>query len=61
MERVFIGATRAKATRMADEWWAHQTGLRQTLRNEMAVGKKAPAAELDQWAITIHYEVESPG
>ena len=24
MERVFIGATRAEATRMADEWWAHQ-------------------------------------
>jgi hypothetical protein len=21
MERVFIGATRAEATRMADEWW----------------------------------------
>ena len=40
MERVFIGATRAEATRMADEWWAHQTGLRQTLRNEMAVGKR---------------------
>ena len=24
MERVFIGATRAEATRMADEWWGHQ-------------------------------------
>ena len=37
MERVFIGATRAEATRMADEWWAHQKGLRQTLRTEVAV------------------------
>ena len=32
MERVFIGATRAEATRMADEWWGSQKGLRQTLR-----------------------------
>jgi hypothetical protein len=28
---VFIGATRAEATRMADEWWERQRGLRQTL------------------------------
>ena len=40
MERVFIGATRAEATRMADDWWAHQKGLRQTLRTEVAVGRK---------------------
>jgi hypothetical protein len=26
VERVFIGATRAEATRMADEWWARQKG-----------------------------------
>ena len=37
MERVFIGATRAEATRMADEWWERQKGLRQTLRTEMAI------------------------
>ena len=36
------GATRAEATRMADEWWAHQKGLRQTLRTEVAVGRKDP-------------------
>jgi hypothetical protein len=44
---------------MADEWWAQQKGLRQTLRTEIAVGKKAPDAELDQWAITIRYEGEN--
>ncbi len=31
MEGVFIGATRAEATRMADEWWGRQKGLCQTL------------------------------
>ena len=60
MERVFIGATRAEATRMADDWWAHQKGLRQTLRIEVAVGQKGPDAQLDQWAITIRYEDENP-
>ena len=45
---------------MADEWWAHQKGLRQTLRTEVAVGRKAPDAQLDQWAITIRYEDENP-
>ena len=43
---------------MADDWWAHQKGLRQTLRTEVAVGRKAPDAQLDQWAITIRYEEE---
>jgi hypothetical protein len=60
MERVFIGATRAEATRMADEWWANQTGLRQTLRTEVAVGQKGPDAQVDQWSITIRYEDETP-
>jgi hypothetical protein len=59
MERVFIGATRAKATRMADEWWGSQKGLRQTLRTEVAVGGKGPDAQLDQWAVTIRYEDEN--
>jgi len=60
MERVFIGATRAEATRMADEWWGRQKGLRQTLRTEVAVGRKGPdAAQLDQWAITIRFEDEN--
>jgi len=59
MERVFIGATRAEATRMADDWWARQKGLRQTLRTEVAVGQKGPDAQLDQWAITIRYEDEN--
>ena len=45
MERVFIGATRAEATRMADEWWGSQKGLRQTLRTEVAVGRKGPDAQ----------------
>jgi hypothetical protein len=36
MERVFIGV--ADATRLADEWWSRQKGLRQTLRTEVAVG-----------------------
>ena len=58
MERVFIGATRAEVTRMADEWWGRQKGLRQTLRTEVAVGGKGPDAQLDQWAITIRYEDE---
>ena len=53
MERVFIGATRAEATRMADEWWGRQKGLRQTLRTEVAV--------VDQWAITIRFEDETSG
>jgi hypothetical protein len=61
MERMFIGATRAEATRMADEWWAHQKGLRQTLRTEVAVGRKAPDDQLDQWAITIRYADEKSG
>jgi hypothetical protein len=60
MERVFTGATRAEATRMADDWWTRQKGLRQTLRTEVAVGQKGPDAQLDQWAITIRYEDESP-
>jgi hypothetical protein len=58
MERVFIGATRAEATRMADDWWAQQKGLRQTLRTEVAVGRKGSDDQLDQWAITIRYEDE---
>jgi hypothetical protein len=61
MERVFIGATRTDATRMADDWWAHQKGLRQTLRTEVAVGRKEPDDQRDQWAITIRYENEGPG
>jgi hypothetical protein len=61
MERVFIGATRAEATRMADEWWGRQKGLRQTLRTEMAVGGEGPDAQLDQWAITIRYEDANSG
>jgi hypothetical protein len=44
---------------MADDWWAHQTGLRQTLRTEVAVGRKGPDDQLDQWAITIRYEDEN--
>ena len=59
MERVFIGVNRAEATRMADEWWGRQKGLRQTLRTEVAVGGKGPDAQLDQWAITIRYEDEN--
>jgi hypothetical protein len=27
----------------------------------VAVGRKAPDAQLDQWAITIRYEDENPG
>jgi hypothetical protein len=46
---------------LADDWWVRQKGLRQTLRTEAAVGKRAPDAELDQWAITVRYETESPG
>ena len=45
---------------MADDWWTRQKGLRQTLRTEVAVGQKGPDAQLDQWAITIRYEDESP-
>ena len=59
MERVFIGATRAEATRMADEWWGSQKGLRQTLRTEVAVGRKVPDAQLDQWAITVRFKDEN--
>ena len=58
MERVFIRATRAEATRMADEWWGRQKGLQRTLRTEVAVGGKGPDAQLDQWAITIRFEDE---
>jgi hypothetical protein len=61
MERVFIGATRADATRIADEWWSRQRGLRQTLRTEVAVGGKGPDAQLDRWAITIRFDVENSG
>ena len=61
MERVFIGAARADATRMADEWRSRQRGLRQTLRIEVAVGGKGPDAQLDRWAITIRFDVENSG
>ena len=61
MERVFIGVSRAEATRKADEWWGRQKGLRQTLRTEVAVGGKGPDAPLDQWAITIRFEDENSG
>jgi hypothetical protein len=43
---------------MADDWWARQKGLRQTLRTEVAVGRQGPDDQLDQWAITIRYEDE---
>jgi hypothetical protein len=36
---------------MADEWWANQTGLRQTRRTEVAVGQKGPDTQVDQWSI----------
>jgi hypothetical protein len=59
VEKVFIGLDRAEASRKADDWWARQKGLRQTLRSEVAVGAKGPdATQLDQWAITIHFERE---
>jgi hypothetical protein len=61
MERVFIGITRADATRKADEWWGRQKDLRQTLRTEVAVGGKGPDGQLDRWAITIRFEDESSG
>ena len=61
MERVFIGVTRADATRMADEWWSCQKGLRQTLRTEVAIGGKGPDDQLDRWAITIRFEDENSG
>ena len=47
MERVFIGATRAEATRMADDWWAHQKGLRQTLRSEVVVAETVAGVKAD--------------
>ena len=60
MERVFIGATREEATRKANEWWASQKGLRQTLRTEMATGQKGPTlADQDRWTVTIRYEQEN--
>ena len=58
---MFIGVSRAEATRKADEWWEGQKGLRQTLRTEMAVGGKGPDGQLDRWAITIRFEDESSG
>ena len=58
MERVFIGSDRAEATRMADEWWQSQNGLRQTLRTETAMPDRA---QLDRWAITIHFEKDNAG
>jgi hypothetical protein len=60
MERVFIGVSRADATRKAAEWWGRQKDLRQTLRTEVAVGGKGPDGELDRWAITIRFEDENP-
>ena len=48
MERVFIGATRAEATRMADEWWGRQKGLRQTY------GPKWLSAERNQMPSSIN-------
>jgi hypothetical protein len=59
MERVFIGVSRADATRKADEWWGRQKDLRQTLRTEVAVGGKGPEGQLDRWAITIRFEDEN--
>jgi hypothetical protein len=44
MERVFIGVNRAEATRMADEWWGRQKGLRQTLRTEVAERDQMPSS-----------------
>ena len=61
MERVFIGVSRAEATRKADEWWGRQKGLRQTLRTEVAVGGKGPDGQLDRWAITIRFQDENSG
>ena len=42
--------------------WQRQRGLRQTLRTEVAVGQKGPdIAQLDRWAITIHFEKDDTG
>jgi len=38
-----------------------KSGLRQTLRTEVAVGGKGPDGQLDRWAITNRFEDEKPG
>ena len=60
MKKVFNGSSQQEANRKADEWLRGQKGLRKILRTQVAIGDEGPSLrEADQWAVTIHYEVEN--
>jgi hypothetical protein len=60
MKKTFTDDTEAGARRKADEWWKAQTGLREIDRTVLGTGDDGPArADMDRWAVTIHYEPEN--
>ena len=61
MERVSIGASRAEATRMADEWGDAKRDCAKLCVRKWVSAERGPDTQLDQWAITIRYEDENPG
>jgi hypothetical protein len=57
MQKSFIGLTRQEAHRLANEWWAAQTGVRKVRETEVAIGDEGPSIlDANRWAVTIHYE-----
>jgi hypothetical protein len=55
MEKHFDAATRAEAIELANEWWANQKGLTETLRLIFPVGDRSSPT----WKVVLHYE-EAP-
>ena len=57
MEKHFEAATRAEAVKLANEWWAAQEGLVETLRFIFPTGDRASP----QWKVVLHFETASGG
>ena len=55
-DQVFNAPTQSEANSQADEWWAQQKGLRLIQRTQVAVGFGPSLAQVDHWAVTIHFE-----
>jgi hypothetical protein len=52
MEKHFEAATRAEVVKLANEWWASQQGLTETLRLIFPIGDRASPT----WKVVLHYE-----
>jgi len=59
MKKSFSAPSREEARRLANEWWAAQTGLQKTRQTAIATGDKGPSlSDANRWTVTIHYEHE---